>query len=60
MVMEDLWRLKKMAYRLEDLADKVEYDHMLKRFKGEEEKDNRDRLLYGADRIVRRPETSDE
>jgi len=60
MVMEDLWRLKKMAYRLEDLADKAEYDNMLKRFRGEEEKDNRDRLLYGADRILRRPENSDE
>jgi|GEM_PF-2803887 len=58
--MEDLWRLKKMAYRLEDLADKAEYDNMLKRFRGEEEKDNRDRLLYGADRILRRPENSDE
>ena len=58
--MEDLWRLKKMAYLLEDLADKAEYDNMLKRFRGEEEKDNRDRLLYGADRILRRPENSDE
>ncbi len=58
--MEDLWRLKKMAYRIDDLAGKAEYDLMVRRFRGEEEKGNRDRLLFGVDRLAPLPEPPEE
>lgn len=45
--MEDLWKLRDMSYRLNDVADKAEYDRLLKRFREEEERANRNNLLYG-------------
>lgn len=54
--MEDLWKLKDMGYRLRDLADRAEYDRMLKRFREEEERTNRDNLLYGQAPFGRTPE----
>jgi hypothetical protein len=44
---EDLWKLREIGYRLNDLADRAEYDRLLRRFREEEEKINRDSLLYG-------------
>jgi hypothetical protein len=45
--MEDLWKLKEMGYRLTDLADRAEYDRLLKRFHEEERQANTANLLYG-------------
>ena len=58
--MEDLWKLRDMGYRLKDGADKAEYDRMLKRFREQEERDNRDRLLYGQAPFVRPPRLPEE
>lgn len=46
--MEDLWKLKEMGYRLTDLADRAEYDRLLKRFHEEEQRINLKNLLYGS------------
>lgn len=48
---EDLWKLREMGYRLNDVADRAEYDRLLKRFHDEEQKTNARNLLYGEDRI---------
>ncbi len=45
--MEDLWKLKEMKYRLTDLADRAEYNRLLRRFHEEERRSNTDNLLYG-------------
>ncbi len=45
--MEDLWKLRDMEYRLKDLADRAEYDRLVKRFHQDEERDNLKNLLYG-------------
>lgn len=45
--MENLWKLKEMGYRLNDLADRAEYDRLLKRFHEEEQRINLKNLLYG-------------
>lgn len=42
-VMEDLWKVRGLC----DVADQAEYNRMLKRFRDEEERDNRSNLLYG-------------
>ncbi|MGE4342796.1 MAG: hypothetical protein AB7F20_00720 [Geoalkalibacter sp.] len=44
--MEDLWKLQKIGYRTNDLADQAEYQQMLKRFREEEMKNNMQDLLY--------------
>jgi len=44
--MEDLWKLKDLSYRLENLADRAEYDRLVKRFHEEEERLNTENLLY--------------
>ena len=44
--MEDLWKLQKIGYRTNDLADQAEYQQMLKRFREEEIKNNLQDLLY--------------
>lgn len=51
--MENLWKLKKMGYRLSDMTDQAEYDHMLKRFRDEEERSNLKNLLYDQHTIKR-------
>jgi hypothetical protein len=53
MAMEDLWKLREMSYRLNDVADRAEYDRMLKRFRDEEESANRNNLLYGQSPFAR-------
>jgi hypothetical protein len=58
--MEDLWKLRDMSYRLKDVADKAEYDRMLKRFREQEERDNCDRLLYGQAPFARPPRIPEE
>ncbi|BCR03618.1 hypothetical protein DESUT3_06870 [Desulfuromonas versatilis] len=45
--MEDLWKLRDMNYRLKDLANRAEYDRLVKRFHQDEERDNMKNLLYG-------------
>jgi len=56
--MEDLWKLRDMNYRLTDVADRAEYDRMLKRFREQEERDNRNNLLYSQTPFGRRPDPS--
>jgi len=58
--MEDLWRLRDMSYRLQDVADKAEYDRLLKRFREQEERENRDQLLYGQAPFARPPRTPEK
>jgi len=55
--MEDLWKLQKIGYRTNDLADQAEYHQMLKRFREEEMKNNLQDLLYNppADKGTSRP-----
>lgn len=53
--MEDLWKLKDMGYRLNDLADRAEYDRMLRRFREEEEKTNLANLLYQTGHAESKP-----
>ena len=45
--MEDLWRVKKSAVVMEDLADLAEYHSFLERFRAEEVDEHKDNLLYG-------------
>ena len=58
--MEDLWKLRDMGYRLKDVADQAEYDRMLKRFREEEERDNRNNLLFGQTPFARPPRDPEE
>lgn len=51
--MEDLWRTAGLSYRTDDLADRVEYEELIKRFCVEEERNNRERLLYGDAQLSR-------
>lgn len=44
--MEDLWKMQKLGYRTNDLADQAEYRRMLERFREEEIKNNLQDLLY--------------
>ena len=46
-VLEDLWRVKKSAVVMEDLADLAEYHSFLARFRAEEVDEHKDNLLYG-------------
>jgi hypothetical protein len=45
--MEDLWKLRDMGYRVDDLGDRAEYDRLLRRFHEEEQRNNLRNLLYG-------------
>jgi len=45
--MEDLWKLHTMEYRLTDLAERAEYEKIVRRFHQEEESSHRSQLLYG-------------
>lgn len=54
--MEDLWKVRDIGYRLSDVSDRAEYDRLVKRFREEEEKANRDNLLYGQSRFRQPPE----
>ena len=45
--MEDLWRVKKAAVDMKDLADLAEYHRFLDRFEDEEADDHKSNLLYG-------------
>ena len=45
--MEDLWKLRDMGYRVDDLGDRAEYDRLLRRFHEEEQRSNLRNLLYG-------------
>jgi hypothetical protein len=51
--MEDLWRIGDMGYRLNNPADRAEYDKLRKRFREEEEALNVRNLLYGDSRLER-------
>lgn len=50
--MEDLWKMRDLG--LDELADRAEYERMVKRFREEEERSNRKNLLFGPS-ILRRP-----
>lgn len=45
--MEDLWKLNAMGYRLNDLAERAEYDRLVKRFHEEEERGHMNDFLKG-------------
>ena len=45
--MEDLWRIKRSAVDMKDLADLAEYHRFLERFQVEEAKAHKNNLLYG-------------
>lgn len=49
--MEDLWKLYSLDYRINDFAERAEYEKMVRRYRDEEERFNRDHLLYGDDHI---------
>lgn len=53
--MEDLWKVSKLDYRIDAVADRAEYDRMVKRFREEEEREHRKRLLYGDAQIDPQP-----
>jgi len=50
-IVEDLWKLREMGYRLNDVAERAEYDRLVKRFHEEEQKTNMRNLLYGEGKI---------
>jgi len=50
---EDLWRIKEMGYRLNNPADRAEYDKLCRRFYEEEQALNMKNLLYGDSRLER-------
>lgn len=58
--MEELWKLSKMDYRITDVAERAEYEKMVKRYRDEEERFNRNHLLYGDDHIEASRERSDQ
>ncbi|PLX92579.1 MAG: hypothetical protein C0621_09085 [Desulfuromonas sp.] len=45
--MEDLWKVEKLGFRIVDVAERAEYDRIVKRFREEEESTNRRNLLFG-------------
>lgn len=53
--MEDLWKVSKLDYRIGAVAERAEYERMVRRFREEEERDNRNRLLYGDEHLDRTP-----
>lgn len=51
--MEDLWKVAKLDYRINTVADRAQYDRLIRGFREEEERYNRDHLLYGSDHLTR-------
>ena len=51
--MEDLWKVSKIDYRIDTVADRAQYERIVRRFREEEERYNRDHLLYGDDHLER-------
>jgi hypothetical protein len=51
--MEDLWKVANLDYRIDDVADRAQYERLVRRFHDEEERYNRDHLLYGDDHLSR-------
>lgn len=51
--MEDLWKIAKLDYRTDAVADRAQYDRLVRSFRAEEERYNRDHLLYGNDHLTR-------
>ena len=52
--MEDLWKITKLDYRIASVADRAQYDRLVRSFREEEERYNRDHLLYGNDQLIRK------
>jgi len=52
--MEDLWKITKLDYRIASVADRAQYDRLVRSFREEEERYNRDHLLYGSDQLIRK------
>lgn len=46
--MEDRWKIRTLGSRLHDLAERAEYDTLVKRYREEEQRANLNNLLYGA------------
>jgi hypothetical protein len=51
--MEDLWKITKLDYRIASVSDRAQYDRLVRSFREEEERYNRDHLLYGDDHLTR-------
>lgn len=51
--MEDLWKVAKIDYRIDAVADRAQYDRMIRRFHEEEVRYHSDHLLYGDDHLTR-------
>lgn len=49
--MEDRRKTAERGPRLDDPADRVEYDTLVKRYREEEQRTNMKNLLYGTDRL---------
>jgi hypothetical protein len=54
--MEDLWKLRDMGYRVNDLGDRAEYDQLRRRYREEEQRSNLRNLLYGDAVLAGQPE----
>jgi len=54
--MEDLWKLRDMGYRVNDLGDRAEYDQLRRRYREEEERSNLRNLLYSDAVLAGQPE----
>jgi len=51
--MEDLWKITKLDYRTASVSDRAQYDRLVRSFREEEERYNRDHLLFGNDQLTR-------
>lgn len=49
--MEDLWKVGDIKYRLNDMADRAEYDRLIKSFHAEEQESHRRALLFESKTI---------
>lgn len=58
--MEDLWKLKEMRYRVNDLADRAEYNRFVERFHKEEESGHKKNLLYKQVQLNKTQKDSDD
>ena len=58
--MEDLWKLHTMEYRLTDLAERAEYEKIVRRFHEEEEHSHRSQRLYGQARLRPAPKSESD
>ena len=52
--MEDLWKITKLDYRIASVSDRAQYDRLVRSFREEEERYNREHLLYGSDQLTRK------